>query len=542
MEAASSEAKARRRHHQFVLVHGMCHGAWCWYKAATALRRAGHAVTAPDMAGCGAHPARVDEVRSFEDYSRPLLDAMAALPEGERVVLVAHSHGGYSVALAVERFPEKVAAAVFVTASMPAVGRPMAATSDELLAFVGPDFFLDSKELEQENPEIKGKPFIFGPNFMAQRLYHLSPPEDLTLGLMLIRPANTFTTNNTDEVVMRDEKLVTEERYGSARRVFVVVEEDRGIPAEFQRRMVAQSPGVEMEEIAGADHMVMLSQPQELVELLASSEPEARRRHHFVLVHGRCHGAWCWYKAATALLRAGHRATALDMAGCGAHPARLADVRSFEEYSRPLLDAVAALPEGERVVLVAHSHGGYSVALAAERFPEKVAAAVFVTASMPAVGRPMAVTSDKLLAFVGPDFFLDSKELEQENPEIKGKPFIFGPNSMTQRLYHLSPPEDLTLGLMLIRPANTFTTNNPDEVTMRDAKLLTEERYGSARRVFVVVEEDRGIPAEFQRRMVAQSPGVEVEEISGADHMVMLSRPQELVELLVRIANKCTSN
>ena len=47
----------------------------------------------------------------------------------------------------------------------------------QLLAFVGPDFFLDSKELQQENPEIKGKPFIFGPNFMAQRLYQLSPPE-----------------------------------------------------------------------------------------------------------------------------------------------------------------------------------------------------------------------------------------------------------------------------------------------------------------------------------------------------------------------------
>jgi len=47
----------------------------------------------------------------------------------------------------------------------------------QLLAYVGPNFFLDSMELQQENPDIKGKPFIFGPNFMAQRLYQLSPPE-----------------------------------------------------------------------------------------------------------------------------------------------------------------------------------------------------------------------------------------------------------------------------------------------------------------------------------------------------------------------------
>nr|CAB3461681.1 unnamed protein product [Digitaria exilis] len=271
--------------------------------------------------------------------------------------------------------------------------------------------------------------------------------------------------------------------------------------------------------------------------MAAAETTKQQRRHHFVLVHGMCHGAWCWYKAATALRRAGHRATALDMAGCGAHPARLADVRTFEEYSRPLLDAMAALPPRERVVVVAHSHGGYSIALAVERFPDRVAAAVFVAASMPAVGRPMAATSDELLAYVGPDFFLDSKELQQENPEIKGKPFIFRPNFMAQRLYQLSPPEDLTLGQMLIKPANAFTTANPDEVLMRDAKLLTEERYGSARRVFVVPVDDHGIPAEFQRRMVAQSPSVEVEEVAGADHMAMLSLPEKLAELLIRIAN-----
>ncbi|KAG0517822.1 hypothetical protein BDA96_09G122400 [Sorghum bicolor] len=276
---------------------------------------------------------------------------------------------------------------------------------------------------------------------------------------------------------------------------------------------------------------------------MAASEANNKqqpRRHHFMLVHGICHGTWCWYKVATALRRAGHRATALDMAGCGAHTARLADVHTFEEYSRPLLDAMAALPAGEQVVLVAHSHGGSSVALAVERFPEKVAAAVFVAAMMPAVGRPMAATSDELKAFVGPDFFLDSKELEQENPEIKGRPFIFGPNCMAEKLYQLSPPEDLTLGLMLIKPANAFSTGNPDdEAVTRDEKLLTEEGYGSARRVFVVVEEDRAIPAEFQRRMVAQSPGVEVRtEITGADHMAMLSRPVELVQLLVSIADQ----
>jgi len=117
---------------------------------------------------------------------------------------------------------------------------------------------------------------------------------------------------------------------------------------------------------------------------------------HFVLVHGLCHGAWCWYKVATALESAGHRVTALDLAAAGAHPARLHEVRSFEDYSRPLLDAVAAAPDGDRMVLVGHSHGGLSLALAMERFPHKVAAAVFVAAALPCVGKHMGVTTEEV--------------------------------------------------------------------------------------------------------------------------------------------------
>jgi len=106
-----------RRH--IVLVHGAGHGGWCWYKVAAALRSAGHRVTAPDLAASGIDLRGLDELSTFEDYSRPLLEIVGSLPEGEEVVLVGHSLGGLNVALAMERFPERVAAAVFVTAVMP---------------------------------------------------------------------------------------------------------------------------------------------------------------------------------------------------------------------------------------------------------------------------------------------------------------------------------------------------------------------------------------------------------------------------------------
>ncbi|KAG5621428.1 hypothetical protein H5410_006646 [Solanum commersonii] len=62
-------------------------------------------------------------------------------------------------------------------------------------------------------------------------------------------------------------------------------------------------------------------------------------KKHFILVHGACHGSWCWYKKAIVrgcwlkplLEAAGHKVTALDMAASGI------DLRKIEEL-RTLVD------------------------------------------------------------------------------------------------------------------------------------------------------------------------------------------------------------
>lgn len=258
-----------------------------------------------------------------------------------------------------------------------------------------------------------------------------------------------------------------------------------------------------------------------------------KQQHHFVLIHGVCHGAWSWYRVATALEAAGHRVTALDMAGCGASPGRGEEVASFEEYSRPLLDAVAALPEGEKAVLVAHSFGGQSLALAMERYPEKVSVAVFVTATMPAAGKPMTYAFKQLSQGKGPDFFMDctlGSTGDHRNPD---KTFLFGPKYMARRVYQLSPPEDLTLGIAMVRPSRRFLNDD----TM-NGDVLTSARYGAVRRVYVVAEDDEWKPAEMQRLMASWNPGTEVMGLQGADHMPMFSKSTELSELLMVIANK----
>ena len=86
---------------------------------------------------------------------------------------------------------------------------------------------------------------------------------------------------------------------------------------------------------------------------------------------------------------------------------------------------------------------------------------------------------------------------------------------------------------VLVRHGNYFM----DDPVMEDASLLTDDNYGSVRKVYVVAKADGSSTEEMQRWMVMLSPGTEGEEIAGADHAIMSSRPRELCDALVKIAD-----
>lgn len=103
----------------FVLVHGACHGAWCWFKIKPLLEAAGHCVTVLDMAASGIDGRAIEDVQSMVEYSEPLLKTMACVGPNEKVILVGHSLGGMNLAVAMEKYPDKIAASVFLTAFVP---------------------------------------------------------------------------------------------------------------------------------------------------------------------------------------------------------------------------------------------------------------------------------------------------------------------------------------------------------------------------------------------------------------------------------------
>jgi len=99
---------------EFVLVHGMSHGAWAWEPLARRLETNGHHVVAMDLPG---HGRRAHERgrASVQTYARAVADAMiqAGIARG---IVVGHSMGGVVIPKVAEVVPARVAHLVFLAA------------------------------------------------------------------------------------------------------------------------------------------------------------------------------------------------------------------------------------------------------------------------------------------------------------------------------------------------------------------------------------------------------------------------------------------
>ncbi|XP_027163745.1 probable esterase PIR7A [Coffea eugenioides] len=262
-----------------------------------------------------------------------------------------------------------------------------------------------------------------------------------------------------------------------------------------------------------------------------SATPRLQPSKHFILVHGACHGAWSWYKLVALLRSAGHNVTALDLAASGINPKQVYDVKYISDYFQPLRDFMASLSSNERVILVGHSFGGLAISQAMEIFPEKITVAVFITALMPGPELKISILNQE--SFRRQNSLLDSHFLYDNGPNNPPTAFVFGPKHLSAKVYQRSPIEDLALATMLLRPLFLYS-----EEDMTKELMLTTRNYGSVSRVFIIADEDKLQEKGFQEWMIQKNPPDEVVEITGSDHMVMISKPIELLVRLLGIAGK----
>ncbi|XP_049385509.1 methyl jasmonate esterase 1-like [Solanum stenotomum] len=268
-----------------------------------------------------------------------------------------------------------------------------------------------------------------------------------------------------------------------------------------------------------------------LILMFAYADAILSGPNNFVLVHTGCHGAWSWYKIVELMTSSGHNVTAIDLGASGNNPKQALEIPSFFDYLSPLMEFMASLPAHKKVVLVGHSLGGLAISKAMETFPEKISSVVFVTALMPGPTLNASIVYTQSSSAVLPE--LDNRVTYDNGPTSPPTTLILGSKFLASNLYQLSPIKDWTMATKLVRPLYLYHAEDVSKEI-----VLSRKRYGSVRRVFIVATESKAFNKEFQRWMIENNPPNEVEEISDSDHMIMMSKPQQLFTTLLRIANK----
>jgi pimeloyl-ACP methyl ester carboxylesterase len=124
-----------------------------------------------------------------------------------------------------------------------------------------------------------------------------------------------------------------------------------------------------------------------------------------VLVHGAFQDSGAWAAVTPLLEKKGHKVIAVDLPGRPSNPADLGTM-SLEVYRDAVLKAIGG--GTDKVVLVGHSFGGFTISAVAEAIPQRVSEAIYVAAYLPMDGESMQALSgqDKWNKFTQENFVL----------------------------------------------------------------------------------------------------------------------------------------
>jgi pimeloyl-ACP methyl ester carboxylesterase len=102
----------------FVLVHGSCHGGWCWKKVTPFLSKDGHDVYTPTLTGLGEKSHLVSRNIGLDTH---ILDIIQVLEYEDlsEVTLVGHSYAGLVIGGIAEAIPERIKHLVYLDAYIP---------------------------------------------------------------------------------------------------------------------------------------------------------------------------------------------------------------------------------------------------------------------------------------------------------------------------------------------------------------------------------------------------------------------------------------
>ena len=231
----------------------------------------------------------------------------------------------------------------------------------------------------------------------------------------------------------------------------------------------------------------------------------------FLLVHGSCHGAWCWRDLIPELTARGHKARAIDLPGHGGDLTPISEI-TLESYAEAILDAIDA-----PVVLVGHSMAGYPISLAAEMAPAKITRLIYLCAYLPRDELTLAEMRRKAPYQPLKDAIVRASD---------GLSFRIDPCKIEKVFYHDCPSGTV---------AYANTRLSAQAIAPQETPCPLGTAYASVPRSYIRCTDDRTIPPEYQVTMTEDWPSQDVYAMP-TGHSPFFADPRGLAKLLHRIA------
>jgi pimeloyl-ACP methyl ester carboxylesterase len=230
-----------------------------------------------------------------------------------------------------------------------------------------------------------------------------------------------------------------------------------------------------------------------------------------LLIHGSCHGAWCWRDTVPALARAGITARAIDLPGHGDDPTPRDQV-TLDHYALAICEAAGPGP----VAVLGHSMAGYAIAAAACRAPHLFSRLIFLCAYLPVSGMSLAQ-----MRVAGPRQPLLPAILRSADRVT----FSFDPDQIGALFYHDCPPGTVAYAAAHLTPQPVLPQETP--LTLTDGFAALEKHY-------IQCSDDRAIPPEYQTTMAAGLPPACRSSLASS-HSPFFSMPDQLAARVAAI-------
>lgn len=224
-----------------------------------------------------------------------------------------------------------------------------------------------------------------------------------------------------------------------------------------------------------------------------------------LLVHGSCHGAWCWDLLVPHLSALGHSVRTIDLPSHGADTTP-PDTVTLDSYAAAIADAIDT-----QAVVIGHSMAGYPITAAAERAPHKIAKLIYLCAYVPQNGRALVDLRRESGSTLPAAVSVDATRTT----------FRFRPEAAKAALYHDVSDDRIAWALERLTPQPILPQETP----------LTIDRSAGIARRYVICDQDQAIPAEYQRVMTADWPRDHVVTLN-TSHSPFLSVPGDLAAVL----------